>query len=287
MAPGLILRISVICILLSGSSAVSPANKVPAMHNFGDDDEAWFSDLVAPSNWRASQDTPPVPVPTNRPSAPYRPVTFPPPKNLPDAPRSAETVMLVNGRPRDWSRENPDTSLLFPLSPNFQTSDPGRPQPGRVVKYPSENTGPSWHAAPPTGDDDDNDDYDNNVSKGSSPSPAPQSGPLASSPALGPVGPIYPVALGRPSAGLSGGERPGFSQTPNLPQKPVAVTQAASEPLPPPSGISPRVIVQSRNGYERASYLQSKSRYSPQVHPVSSTHVWGEPRAEVPSKAEW
>ncbi|KAL6102888.1 uncharacterized protein ACO6RY_02409 [Pungitius sinensis] len=274
MAPRLILRISLICIWLFGCSAVSPANRVPALHNFGDDDETLFSEFVAPSNWRTSRDKPPVLVPTNRPSAAYRPVPFPSPKNLPDAPRSAETVMLVNGRPRDWSRENPDTSLLFPLSPNFQKSDPGKPQPGRVVQYPSENTGPSWHAAPLT-DEPQDDDYDNDVSKGSSPSPTPQRGPLASNPALGAVETIYPVALGRPSAGLSGGERPGFSPTPDLPQKPVAVTQAASEPLPPPSSNSPRVIVQSRNGYERASYLQSKSRYSPQVHPVSSTHVGG------------
>ncbi|XP_040047735.2 uncharacterized protein LOC120828297 [Gasterosteus aculeatus] len=265
MAPGLILRISLICVFLFGCSAVSPTNKVPALHNYGDDDEAMFSEFVDQSNWQTNN-KPAAPVSTNRPSVTYGPVPFQSLKKQPNAPRSAEMVRLHNGRPRDWSRENPDASLLFPLSPNSQKSDPGKPQPGRVIKYPSEGTLPSSHAATPTGNDED-------LSKGSSPSPTPQKGSFAGNPYYGPVGTIYPVSLGSPSVGLSGGKRgpsPGFSPPRNRPPKPVPATQTASEqPPPPPTSppVSPRIIVQSRNGYQRASYLQSKSRYSPQVHP--------------------
>ncbi|KAK9535051.1 hypothetical protein VZT92_007457 [Zoarces viviparus] len=96
---------------------------------------------------------------------------------------------------------------------------------------------------------------------------------------------VYPSGMGRPFYWFSGVD-PDRSKENYPAQKPVVgpqkavVTQRVSEPIRPHHPPPPSYIVQSRNGYQRTSYLHSNSRYSPDVPrpmPASSTGLKAAP----------
>ncbi|XP_040918032.1 DNA-directed RNA polymerase II subunit RPB1-like [Toxotes jaculatrix] len=139
MALGCLLLVSWICFLLFDSSAGSPAIKgfgYPYMtdsRNLDDDDgqDVLTSPTSDENNWQASNShlTDPVYTGYKKPSVAQHPVLVPTHQKLPNTPRVPEVERLVNGDPRDWGLENADKPLIFPLKPNYQLSDPAKPQP--------------------------------------------------------------------------------------------------------------------------------------------------------------
>ncbi|XP_049924594.1 uncharacterized protein LOC126405092 [Epinephelus moara] len=144
MALGLLLRVSWMCFLLFDGSTGLPTLKGYGYpykndpHNIGDDanDEALTSDL---SNWQPSNNQPSFPVHTSfsKPSDAQWPGSASAQQNLPNRPSAPEVERLTNGGTRDWGMENPEKPLVFPLSPNYQLSDPAKPQPGPVQPHPA------------------------------------------------------------------------------------------------------------------------------------------------------
>ncbi|XP_037647350.1 leucine-rich repeat extensin-like protein 5 [Sebastes umbrosus] len=140
-----------------------------------------------------------------------------------------------------------------------------------VFQYPPENTGASSNTAG---------GYSQGypMSKGSSTASTPEGPSLPSNPTNEGAQPVHPSSSGGEPLNLGQTDHQPREENPSpIPQTPavstqdVQVTQRLSEPIrppPPPPSPSPpplpRYFIQSRNGYQRARYLFSKSRYSPE-----------------------
>ncbi|XP_031727958.1 uncharacterized protein LOC116397009 [Anarrhichthys ocellatus] len=274
MALGLLLRVSWMYLLFdcSAGSPVLRGYRYPSNGDPRKQDEVFNPETFDRSAWQALNNQPIDPVYTSdKSSVTQLPDSVASPENLPDTKGSGLIDGLLNGHLRDWSLANPEKLLVFPLNRKYHQNNPATPQPGPIqtqdqykdAKQPSNTAGRSSQA-----------DY---MSTGSSTSP-PKKVSSPSNPANVGAWPVYPSGMGRPFNWFSGVD-PDLSKESYQAQKPVVdpqkavVTQRVSEPIrphhPPPS-----YIVQSRNGYQRTSYLHSNSRYSPDVPrpmPASST----------------
>ncbi|XP_062264557.1 uncharacterized protein LOC133971285 isoform X1 [Platichthys flesus] len=276
MALGCFLWISGICFLLFNGNVGLPAMKGYGYpyntdsKNMGDyvEDEALMS-----YDWQPSDGQPSAAAYTsyNKPAALWEPISVATQQTVPSAPA---VESFVNSESRDWSLENPNSPLMFPLSHNYKPSNPAGPQPGpntdsstqgggsqyvphlvyeEVWQYPSENAAQS-----PS-------DGVSNTAGGAGQAGYTSTG-SSTEYSSEPSYQMYPSNAGAQQVASSATGSSAPAQMSYQPQPvaspkeevPVGVSEPILRPPPPPS-----YIIKYKDGFVRVRHLLNKSRYSP------------------------
>ncbi|CAB1457054.1 unnamed protein product [Pleuronectes platessa] len=211
----------------------------------------------------------------NSPSALWKPISVATQQTVPSAP-AAES--FVNSESRDWSLNNPNSPLMFPLS--YKPSNPAGPQPGPNTDSSTQGGGSQYvpHLVYeevfqyPSGNEKQSpSDGVSNTAGGPSQAGYMSTG-SSSEYSSEPSYQRYPSNAGaqQVSSSATGSSAP--AQMSYQQQNPVASPKEeapvrVSEPILPRPPPPPSYIIQYKNGFVRVSYLLNKSRYSPGLAP--------------------